>query len=154
MKPEEHANLRDIVLRMGEAWKDHRGKEASPNLRDVGAVGKIEIRKEMPPVDKTALQAVLAIHTYFAATKQPMDAVDFAHPWIKSGQFNRSEVMNQWMEKRSGKSNADRLGDFIEAMDIEAPSIAVDVTKEESRAEILLRMHIDTTPPQSGTTVH
>lgn len=144
---------------MGEAWKGHHREKGDPTLNQMHDLHIIRMKGDMTMQEKAALQLALAVHVYLATRKQPMDAIDFVHPWA-SKHIDKKEVMNKWFEVKDGKSNSDRLADFIESLTTDEAVASVDIVKTESREDVLEKMHIDLTPvpdtqaPESGATVH
>lgn len=138
---------------MGEVWRDHHDKKDTPTLREAGGIGKIELRKEMEMVKKMALQSALAIDTYLRAMKRSADEVDFVHPWA-NGQLDRKDVMRHWMTPYDGKSNADRLGEFLESDAVNTETVEIDLTDALSRKLAIERMHLHIHLSDAGPTLH
>ena len=138
---------------MGEQWKPRHNEIQNPRLKETGGLDHVELAREMPIVEKTALQAALAIHAFLTRHRQSMDSVDFVHPWANK-EINRNVVMREWAISDKGKTDAEKLGDFLESMDPDAHEV-VDITEKEKREALLSRMNVDLTPlPDIGATLH
>ncbi len=143
---------------MGETWKGHQREKGDPSLNDMHDLHIINMKGDMTLQEKMALQMALAVHVYLVSKKQSMDAIDFIHPW-KGQNINKTEVMKDWMDPKGGKSNSERLGEFIESLGTEGEE-RVDIAIADSREDMLEKMHIDFRPPletqkpEGGATLH
>lgn len=138
---------------MGEQWQVHHNLKENQNLKETGGLETVELGREMSLVEKTALQTALAIHVFLSTKKRTIDDVDFVHPWANK-HINRNEVMKEWLLSKEGKPNAEKLGEFLEAMDPNEHEI-INLAEKQKREALLSRMHIDFQPPSdSGATMH